>query len=110
MGDPAAGKSRSSIASKPYRLEDPPSNDPSTPRINCRPTVLPIVRAALFTIACTTVSPRREPPEPSTPPSAVPADSNHPPPDDPDEPATPPAGAPAPVPAPAPATFPFSGS
>src|SRR6266702_3769041 len=65
--------------SKTYRFEDPPSNDPSTPRMICRPTVLPIVRAALFTIACTTVSPRREPPEPpSTPPSAVPAASRLP--------------------------------
>src|SRR5437867_3551251 len=95
--------------SKTYRFEDPPSNDPSTPRMICRPTVLPIVRAALFTIACTTVSPRREPPEPSTPPSADPADSSHPPPDDL---ATPPAGAPAPVEVPAPVpeatTFPFS--
>src|SRR5277367_5531175 len=59
-----------------YRLLDPPISDPSTPRINCRPTVLPIVRAALFTAACSTVSPRREPPEPSTPPS----DSIQPPP------------------------------
>jgi hypothetical protein len=72
MSDP------SRIASYAYRFEDPPSNDPRTPRMICRPTVLPIVRAALFTIACTFVSPRREPPEPSTPPSAAPADSNHP--------------------------------
>src|SRR5437879_3051685 len=74
----------------------PPSKDPNTPRIICRPTVLPIVRAALFTAACSTVSPRREPPEPSTPPSAAPADSSHPPPDEvpaaAPPPATPPAG------------------
>src|SRR5258708_2372053 len=61
-----------------YRLEfdDPPSNDPSTPRMICRPTVLPIVRSALFTIACTTASPRRAPPKPTTPPSAP--DPRHP--------------------------------
>jgi hypothetical protein len=92
-------------ASKTYRFDDPPSNDPSTLRTICRPTVLPIVRAALFTIACTTVSPRREPPEPSTPPSAAPADSNHPP---PEFPATPPAGTAAPAPAPKAAIFPFN--
>src|SRR4051812_2907134 len=61
-----------------HRLEDPPSKDPSTPRTICRPTVLPMVRAALFTIACTTVSPRRDPPDPSTPPRAVPAASRLP--------------------------------
>src|SRR5260370_18489007 len=97
MGHPAA------IVSKTYRLEDPPSSDPSTPRINCRPTVLPIVRAALFTIACTTVSPRREPPEPTTPPSAAPADSNHP------LPALPPTPPPRTAPPPPAATpFPFT--
>src|SRR3974390_661927 len=37
----------------------PPNSDPNTPRTICRPTELPIARAALFAIASTMVSPRR---------------------------------------------------
>lgn len=85
-----------------YRFDEaPPINDPSTPRIICRPTVLPIVRAALFTIACTTVSPLRDPPDPSTPPIV----SIHPEPEVPVDPATPPAGV---APPPEATTFPFN--
>ena len=69
----------------------------------CRPTVLPIVRAALFTIACTTVSPRRPLPDPSTDPAAASRLPSQPDPEAAGAPATPPPGA-----TPEAKTFPFN--
>ena len=52
-------------------LLDPPSNDPSTPRTISRPTLLPMVRAALLAIAAPKESPRRPPVEPPPRPKRV---------------------------------------